>query len=87
MAHGFRARRKETDGHDMARSNEPEHEHVVTVADETLSIGSKTIAMAAGAAGFGAVLGGPIGAVGGALLGGTIGATSGIIADIRSHKA
>jgi hypothetical protein len=87
MAHGVNDGTREVEGNDMAHANEREREHVVTVADETLSIGSKTIAMAAGAAGFGAIFGGPIGAVGGALVGGTIGATSGIIADIRAHKA
>ena len=87
MAHGLKARPQEAEGDDMAHANEREHDHVVTVADETLSIGSRTIAMAAGAAGFGAIVGGPIGAVGGALVGGTIGATASIIADIRANKA
>jgi hypothetical protein len=68
----------------MAHHNDREHEHVVTVADETLSVGGKAIAFAAGGAGLGAILG-PAGAMVGAFAGGTIGVASGLRA-AHNHK-
>ncbi len=63
-----------------------EHEHVAVVGDETISVGGKAIALAAGGAGIGAVFG-PVGAVVGALAGGTIGVASGLRHSPHTHNS
>ena len=72
---------------EMAKFHAHEHAPQEHPADETFTIGGRAIAMAAGAASIGAVIGGPIGAAVGALAGGTIGVASGVIEHSpRTHK-